>query len=397
MIKNYTDVPIIMGGAHVSAVKEQILENSLIDFGMYGESEKCFVEFIEEYSSKKRFERIGNLIWRGSDGSVRVNEPAEFITDLDSLPFPDFSVFGFERYNYAKNKTLPIITSRGCPYKCNYCSVNLSMGRRFRKRSAENVVEEMKYWIKKHGIKKFEVNDDCFTLDMRRAENICEKIIEEGLNITYELYNGIRADRVSERLLAKMKKSGCIFISYGCESGNQGIINNMGKALELNKVTDAVKLTNKMGIQNSVNFMIGHQGEIYQNALETIKFAKTLPTNFVNFYNVVPYPGTRLYEWMKKESKQLIPDKEYLSGIGSRDAEPVFETKTFTRQQRIDAYKKGNALYERTILEFRFGKIAGFIFYLVARNRRLFKLGRRFALENTLGFKIYSMITRRNK
>jgi len=397
LIKEYTSAPIILGGAHVSAVKEEALQTTNADFAMYGEAESSFVTFLEEFDSTKQLDRVPNLIWKNSYGTVVVNDPAPLINDLDSLPFPDYEAFGFERYNYATAKALPIITSRGCPYKCNYCSVRLSMGRKFRPRNPENVVEEMKHWIAKYGITRFEINDDCFSFDLKRAERICDHIIREGLDITYEMYNGIRPDRVSEHLLKKMRDSGCVFVSYGCESANQSVINTMGKALKIEKVREAIELTNKVGIKNSVNFIIGHKGETYKNAMETIEFAKTLPTNFVNFYNVIPYPGTELYEWMKKNAKQLIPDKDYLAQIGSRDLEPVFETEDFTRQERIKALKKGYALYEKTILEFRFGKIVGFIFYLIARNRLLFKIGRKIALENPIGFNIYSFITRRSR
>jgi len=396
-IKKNTDIPIIIGGAHVSAVMEKVLDETQADFAMYGESEKSFLVFIEELLGEKRFDHVPNLIRRDKNGDLHVNAPAPYIEDLDSLPFPDYDAFDFERYSYATAKVLPIITSRGCPYRCNYCSVRLSMGRGFRPRSPENVITEMEHWISKYGIKRFEFNDDCFSLQMDRAEKICDLLIEKKLNITYEMYNGLRADRVSAKLLKKMKDSGCVFISYGCESGNQEVINNMGKSLKLEKVREALELTNKAGIRNSVNFIFGHKGETYKNALETLEFAKSLKTNFLNFYNVVPYPGTELYNWMKQNAKQLIPDEDYLSSIGSRDVDPVFETKEFIREQRIQVFLKGNALYEKTVLQFRFGKFIGFVAYLISRNRVLFKLGRIIALNNSVGFKIYCYITKKSR
>ncbi len=258
-IKEYTDVPIIIGGPHVSAVKGQVLTTSVADFAMKGESELSFIKFLTELSGSKNFKKVKNLIWRDSFSNIVENENEPLIENIDEIPFPDYDIFSFERYNNFTIKLIPIITSRGCPYGCNYCSVKLSMGRGFRPRSPENVILEMKHWIKIYKIKKFGINDDCFNLDIKRAEKICDLIIKEGLDITYGLYSGLRADRVTEQLLQKMKESGCVFISYGCESGNQDIINNMGKSLKIGDVRKAVNLTNKFNISNSVNFIIGHK------------------------------------------------------------------------------------------------------------------------------------------
>jgi radical SAM superfamily enzyme YgiQ (UPF0313 family) len=340
---------------------------------------------------------VNNLIWRESSACVE-NQDESYIKDLDSIPFPDYGAFEMERYPAYNQHLMPLITSRGCPYGCNYCCIRLTMGRNFRARSPQNVVGEMKYLNKTYGINHFEINDDCFAFDLKRAEEICDLIVAEGLSIKYELYNGIRADNISERLLRKMKKSGCIFISYGCESGNQEIVNKyIGKNLDLKKVVQAVELTNKAGIKNSVNFIIGHPGETYQTAMETLKFARSLKTNFVNIYNLIPYPGTALFDWISKNSTYMMPVEDYLERVGSRDFPPVFETKEFTKEERIKALKKGYALYERTILQFRLGKTLGLIIYLLCRNRFIFKLGRSMVFDGKLGSKIYRLLSKKSK
>jgi radical SAM superfamily enzyme YgiQ (UPF0313 family) len=392
-LKSKTSIPIIIGGPHVSAVRRRVLERTAADFAMKGEGEIALVEFLKELKRRSpNFKNVPNLIWRDSKREIIENENAPYIHDLDSLPFPDFSEFKFERYPYYQSKTIPIITSRGCPYGCNYCSVRLSMGRGFRSRSPENVVAEIEYWCER-GFKNFEINDDCFSLDLDRAEKICDLIVKRGLDITYQLYNGIRVDRVSKRLLKKMKDSGCVFVSYGAESGNQKIIENIGKGIRLRQVRKAVELTNQVGIKNSVNFIIGHPGETYKTAIETVEFAKSLPTNFVNFYNVIPYPGTELFDWIEKNAKWIYHPDYIMENIGSRDLKPVFETKEFSEEERIKALKKGFALYERTILRFRFGKFLGTIIYLFTRNRALFNKGLKFALNTKFGFWLYNLLT----
>lgn len=291
---------------------------------------------------------------------------------------------------------MPIITSRGCPYGCNYCSVKLSMGRGFRPRSPENVIAELKHWYAQ-GFKKFEINDDCFSLDLARAEKICDLIIKEGLDISYDLYNGIRADRVSRILLSKMKASGCKFVSYGCESGDQNIINSMGKSLKLSDVRKAVKLTNKIGIRNSVNFIIGHANETKKSAEKTLAFAKILPTDFVNIYNIIPYPGTALFNWIEKNAQWIYHPDYIMKNIGSRDIKPVYETDQFTAEERADILKKGFALYERRVLHFRFGIFFGDAIYYMTRNRKIFSSLLKTMLSTKTGFKIYSLLTAKSR
>ncbi len=131
--------------------------------------------------------------------------------------------------------------------------------------------------------------------------------------------------------------------------------------------------------------------------MESIKFAEKLPTNFVNFYNVIPYPGTELYEWIEKNEAWIYHPDYVVKNIGSRDLKPVFETPQFREGERRDVLKKGFALYDKTILRFRFGKIVGGLLYILSRNKSLYTKGIRFALGNRLGFKIYSLVTHRSR
>jgi len=392
-LKAFTAIPLIVGGAHVSAVKKQILIETNADFAMKGEGERNFLLFLNELRKKRpNFRKIPNLIWQDEKEEVIENQNGPLIKDLDDLPFPDYSEFKLKKYSYYNTKTIPIITSRGCPYNCNYCSVHLSMGRGFRSRSPQNVVAEIQHWRNRR-FRNFEINDDCFSLDLKRAEKICDLIIKNRLNITYQLYNGIRVDRISKRLLQKMKASGCVFISYGVESGCQKIIDFIGKGITLEQAKKAVRWTNEVGIKNSVNFITGHPGETYQTAMQTLKFAKDLPTNFVNIYNLIPYPGTVLHEWIEKNGKWIYHPEYALKNIGSRDLKPVFETSEFTEKERKEILKKGFALYDRTILTFRLDKILGTLVYYITRMRAIAKTGRYLALDNKIGSFIYHLLS----
>ncbi|MDD5729292.1 MAG: radical SAM protein, partial [Victivallales bacterium] len=257
-IEKCTDIPIVAGGAHVSAVGAKMLTDSKVDFAVKQEGEFTLLELLKEYVKGSRdFSGINGLIWRDSKGMIIENPNRKFIEDLDALPFPDYESFGIERYVCFKQKTLPLITSRGCPFGCNYCSVRLSMGQRFRARSAENVFSEIKHFYDK-GYRSFDFNDDCFTLDNGRAESICDLIIKNRLVLRFQLYNGIRVDTVTLELLKKMKKAGCFFVSFGCEAGNNKVLKAIKKGITIEQVRQAVDWANQAGIRNSVNFIIGH-------------------------------------------------------------------------------------------------------------------------------------------
>lgn len=395
-INEHTKTPIVAGGPHVSAVGKEILKSTKLTFALTGEGEVSLLLFLEELFKKKpHFENVPGLIWR-SNKSLIENHRANYIQNLDQLPFPNYFAFKYKEYPCFKDNIVPIITSRGCPYSCNYCSVRLSMGQCFRPRSPENVFKEIKYWYKL-GFNQFDINDDCFTLDIKRAEKICDLIIKNKLKIKIQLYNGIRVDRVTFNLLKKLKKSGCIFIAYGCESGSQNIIAKIGKNIKLDQVRQAVNWTNKAGIKNAVNFIIGHQEETYEDAQKTLTFAKSLPTNFVNFYNLVPYPGTPVYEWVVKNAKFLVPSKTYLQNISYRENIPIFETSQFTQKQRRNIMKIGFNLYEQKLFEFRFGKFLGYAFFLLTRINCISRLSRYLVTKNPLLMTIFKNLTKKSR
>ncbi len=392
LIKQSLKIPLIIGGPHVSVLKKRVLMETPADFAVKGEGEITFPEFLEKFKrGEKDFSSVLGLIWR-KDGEIIENEDRPWIQNLDILSFPDFEAFDFKKYRYYDFKTLPIITSRGCPYSCIFCGVKLCMGRNFRARGAQNVFEEINYWHKK-GFDDFEINDDCFSLDFKRTEDICDLITNNNLKITFQLNNGIRVDRVTLPLLLKMKKAGCTFISFGCESGDEEVLKKIKKGITLEQVRRAIEWTNEAGIKNSVNFIFGHPGETYKSAMETIKFAKSLPTNFVNMYNLIPFPGTELYDWVKNNARFLISEKDYLQEVACRDNCPIFETKDYSVKERKKILEKAFAVYERTILQFRFGKLPGYLIYLISRFRPLMKIGRKFFLTNKLGYKIYRLLT----
>ena len=352
-IKKHYNIPIVIGGPHASTIEEQILKDTPVDYAVMGEGEYTILDLVNSVKPSE----IKGLIWKDEEKIIK-NPYREWIEDLDSLPFPAFELFELNKY---MDKRIPIVSSRGCPSLCNFCLAYKVMGRKFRKRSAENVVNEIEHWYKQ-GFREFEFSDDNFTFDIERAEKICDLIIAKNLKIKFLLGNGIRVDRINEHLLRKMKKAGCTFIAYGVEAINKDVLKLMKKGINKDRVTKAIKLTHKVGIQTQANFIIGCAGSTFNTFKESLEYSKTLPLNEVKFNNMIPYPDTELYEWIKKNGRFLYSPEYYLNHISSREeGDVIFETKEFPKEERYKAYKIGERRRMELVIKRHLGPFLGTI------------------------------------
>jgi radical SAM superfamily enzyme YgiQ (UPF0313 family) len=386
-IKSMTKAPVVIGGSHVSVSKLTVLKDTHADFAIKCEGEYTLLELLETLKlPNPDFSKVDGLLWRNGTEGVE-NKDRALIENIDELPYPDYESFGIERFPCWQVRSVPLITQRGCPYKCNFCSVPVSMGGKFRARSPENTVKEMEYWNAK-GFKHFQINDDVFNLHPDRVIAICKLIVEKKLDITWELYNGMRVNAVTAELLDWMKKAGCRLISYGCESGSPRVLKIIRKGLTTEMVTKTVNLTYKAGIPCSVNFIVGHPTETFEEAKESLKLAEKLPASFINFYNDTPYPGTELFEWVKANARILYPN--YLTDLSYNSREPIYETDEFPKEQRMWILERGRNLYERSVLRYRLGKFFGTIAFYLSRSPLINRWGRSFVTNTRLGHYIFS-------
>jgi len=351
MKEKFPDIPIAIGGSYASTVHSKILEDTKVDYVVYGEGEQTFIEI----ANGKDLHEIKGLIFRDSKGDIVMNPPYPLVRDLDSMPFPKYDIFELDKM---VEKRIPIVSSRGCPNRCTFCSIQLVMGSPFRSRSPKNVIEQIEYWYKK-GYETFEFSDDNFTFNMPRAEEICDLIIEKGLKLKLMFGNGIRSDRVDENLLKKLKAAGTVFIAYGLESSDPRVLKNIKKDLDRDVLKNAVKMNLKLGIPTQVNFIIGCPGETLEIFKNDLKFAEELNLDQVRFFNCIPYPGTEIFEWVKKNARFLHPPEEYLNSLDYWEEEPVFETDNFSREERIQAYRLGQEKVMELFLRKHFGKVVG--------------------------------------
>ena len=304
----------ILGGTHPSVRPMETLSSDDVDFVVIGEGEEAICELVRILESGRReaLKDVKGIGYKDA-GSMVLTSPRDYIRALDSIPFPArnlvpmeeyFLAAGAERaarplYNFDE-RTTSIITSRGCPYQCNFCSIHLSMGRQFRPRSPENVIAEIKQVIKDYGVRHLNFEDDNLTLDKKRAKRIFELMTENKLNVTWSAPNGIRADTIDEELVRAMKDSGCRRVFVAPESGVQRVVTDLiGKDLDLKRIEEAVILFKKYGIIVDGSFVIGFIGETKKEIRETIRYAlrlKRLGMSAAGFHIATPYYGTRLYE-----------------------------------------------------------------------------------------------------
>ena len=301
-------VCFFMGGPHATALPEEAL-NKGMDFVIRGEGEVTVLDLIEHLGAPDGVPGISFL----RDGKVVRNPDREFIKDLDALPFPARSLFpplSCYKGQEALGSLVPvgsIITSRGCPYECHFC-FKAVFGNKFRPRSAESVVEEWALLKDKFHVREIAIVDDSFTSDPARVHRICDALIRTKMGIRWSCPNGIRVDRADPAMLAKMRQAGCYRVALGIESGNQAILDSIGKRITLAQIQEMVRQCRKVGIKTMGFFMLGNLGETRETMEETIDFAVKLKTDYAQFLIAIPYPGTRLYDEIKAHGEFFIKD-----------------------------------------------------------------------------------------
>lgn len=341
----------ILGGAHPSVRPVRCAENACVDYVVVGEGEHTIMELVDilERDRHDQLREVNGIAFKENGRSV-VTPSRPPIRDLDSIPFPARHLLPMDSYfNLAKRCVVPrpvlsrrwasIITSRGCPYNCVFCSIHNTMGRMWRFRSPQNVVEEIAQLVDKYRIKQIDFEDDNMTLNRKRVERICDMIIERGLDIEWYAPNGLRADTLNESLLRKMKKAGLKGLMLSPESGVQRVVNEIiGKNLDLRQVEKVVTLCSKLRISVECCFVIGLIGETKEDIKSTISYSRKLRelgATGLRFCIATPYYGTELYRHAKEEGylDESFTD-ERLAVF-----EPNIETPDFTIEEIQDLYK----------------------------------------------------------
>ncbi len=285
---------VVIGGPHAHLFPEETIALPGIDFVVLGEGEILFKELLDHIDDREALTRIPGLVLRRDGGVVRTGPPAT-IEDLDALPFPARHLTDVHRYGSVLSPRQPVttmFTSRGCPFGCTFCD-RPHLGKRFRARSASNVVDEMEECVRM-GIHEVLIYDDTFTVHRDRVVAFCEDLIRRGLDVGYDVR--ARVDTVDPELLRLMARSGCRGIHYGVEAGTERILKVLRKGIDLEKAREAFEATRRTGMQVLAYFMIGSPSETREDILETFRVARRLDPDYLHMTILTPFPGTRIYQ-----------------------------------------------------------------------------------------------------
>lgn len=265
------------------------------------------LELVRTFEKKRDLNNLRGIIFKEKSGSrIIQTAPRPFISNLDEIPFPAREFFNNQAYKdyYFKKfgyTVTPMITSRGCPFNCDFCSRPV-FGSYFRTRSAANIVDEIED-VLSLGYERVWFNDDCFTLNRNRLIEVCDEIIRRQLNVEWECLS--RVDTIDSDVAQKMKEAGCVRVFFGTESGSDSVLALMNKRATSAQAKQAVQIAKSAGIKVGAFFIVGYPGETDNTVLETVRFASSLPLDYLSFTLPYPIPGTPLYERVKK---RLIPD-----------------------------------------------------------------------------------------
>ena len=358
----------VFGGPDPSVRYTTILQNQYCDYCVVGDGEETFLEFIKNFTCDSSIKGINGLAYK-KNGEILYTLRV-FDTNLDKLPFPAFDLIDLKRYlenkKYYKirsrinKKSTTIITSRGCPNRCVFCSVRLHMGQKYRFHSPEYVLKLIHLCIEKYGISNFHFEDDNLTCNEQRFERILDLIIEQNLQIKWDTPNGIRVDALNCNILRKMKKSGCLQFTLAIESGNQRVLNQViHKGLNLEKVMEIARCCRDLKMKANAFYVIGFPGETIVEIKDTIKFAIKLFKKYdISPILMVATPlyGTDLYDICVKEKYiQGNPTPEELSVGVQSNGEPMISTPEFSKEdirRLISEYRqKTRPIYIKHLLK----------------------------------------------
>jgi len=310
IVKSFSSkIKIIGGGVHPTILPKEVLANTEVDIVVVGEGDYVLPEVIFSEDLSK----VKGIAYK-KNGKIVMNERADFVKNLNALPYPAWHLFDVQKYRKPRTTTREnpigtIETSRGCVYRCYYCNKSI-FSRQFRFKSPKRVVDEIEHLLRV-GFKDIHVIDDNFTTNRKRAKEICDEIIKRNLKFPWNLDVGVRVDCVDFEMLKKIKRAGCYGISFGFESGNQKILNELQKDTTIDQAYEACEMAKKAGLEVTGFFMFGSPSETEGTMKETIEFAKKLDCDYAKVTLIVPFPSTAMFEDLDKRG--LIRTKDWSS------------------------------------------------------------------------------------
>lgn len=328
------NITVIASGAVCTAIPTEVFSGNAVDIAVGAELEYTLLGLVRTISKGASIKKFKGIHYR-DDGTVLSTGPQSFIENLDELPFPAYDLLPMHIYQRRVGKKLvpffTVLTSRGCPYQCPYCPYPVGYGKKWRARSVENVVDELKLLANKHEIKSLIFRDQVLTFDMDRAVKLCEEIIREKIDI--EWICETRVDHVNRHLLSKMRKAGCTEVRFGVETGEPEMLKTLGKpGATIEDTRKAFKLAREAGIKRAAHLIVGFPGDNWATVRGTARFLEEIEPDEINVFIMTLYPGTKMFEEAEKERWILTYDwSKYTVHT------PVMKTKHFDTSEIDEA------------------------------------------------------------
>jgi anaerobic magnesium-protoporphyrin IX monomethyl ester cyclase len=351
---------LVVGGPLATSNPEDFL--GCFDVAVIGEGEQTMLELVRAYEAGEDLLKVNGIAFMDQNENKTVfTPPRGFIEDLDSVPFPSRELFDNEAYkNYYSRSfgytTTSVMTSRGCPFKCDFCSRPV-FGNGFRTRTAANVVDEVEE-VSGLGYSRIWFADDCFTLGRKRLMEICNELIRRRVKIGWECLS--RVDTVDVDVAEKMRRAGCVRVFFGIESGNDSVLAIMKKQVKTKQASEAVHVFKKAGVQVGAFFILGYPGETDSTVLDTVRFASSLPLDYLSFTVPYPIPGTPLFERVK--DRMFHDDWQEPKNISLIKHKLLFDSRFSEAKLKYAIFKGMGQFYMRKYLGNRGYKIVGIPF-----------------------------------
>ncbi|MFC1692659.1 B12-binding domain-containing radical SAM protein [Candidatus Latescibacterota bacterium] len=342
-----SNIIVLVGGPHVSALPEEVVSLESIDIAVIGEGEITILEVASNLLDRNRdsdeIEAINGIAYK-KQGKIHINNPRQLIQDMDSIPFPAWPLLPINRYSIpatggeAAENVFAIISSRGCPNQCVFCDSHTIFGRKFRTRSAQNIFDELVYLNEHFGATQFDFVDDTMTVNKNRIYSLCNLIINNKPEFKWMCNS--RVNTVDLEMLKLMKKAGCVRVEFGVESGDPDVLKKCKKGIKIEQIKNAHAMAREAGLSIGSFVMVGNLGENFSAVKKTKNLLEQLDTDDIFISITTPFPGTEIYkiaqhnDWLRNHNwSEYVTSPTYFPNY-----RPIMETDKMNANEILEAF-----------------------------------------------------------
>ena len=337
--KVYPNVFLVCGGEHITACPEFCMkECPEIDVCVVGEGEETSIDLLKTIEQKRSLSEVNGIVFRSETGVIR-NPKRARINKLENISWPAWDLFPLENYlsngfGYGVNtgRTMPMLISRGCPYQCTFCSSPQMWTTKWQARNADEVIEEMQFYIDKYKVQNFDFYDLTTIVKKNWIIDFCQKAIKKNWNITWQMPAGTRSEALDDETLGLMVLSGQQMISYAPESGSAVTLQKIKKKIKVDRMKKSIKSALSKGMNVKLNLMMGFPDETHKDMFQTLIFLKDVAIMGVDDAYIgafAPYPGSELFDQLYENGQIEKLDDKYFFNLSSNS--DIFNSYSFSK------------------------------------------------------------------